>query len=116
MVSVSAALPVHILEKWKEISGHFLLERYGITEIGMALSNPLKSRRRAGHVGEPLPYVQVMLADEKGSPVSDGAPGEILVKGPGVFLEYWMNQDATVKSFRDGWFLTGDTAVIEDGS
>ena len=116
MVSGSAALPVQILEKWREISGHFLLERYGMTEIGMALSNPLRGQRRAGHVGEPLPDVQVMLADDNGSPVPDGTPGEILVRGPGVFLEYWMNQDATQGSFRDGWFRTGDTAVSEDGS
>jgi malonyl-CoA/methylmalonyl-CoA synthetase len=115
MVSGSAALPVQVLEKWQSISGHFLLERYGMTEIGMALSNPLHGERLAGYVGKPLPEVEVRLVDENGL-VPTGTPGEIQVKGPGVFLEYWQNPEATAKAFRDGWFCTGDTAVIENGS
>jgi malonyl-CoA/methylmalonyl-CoA synthetase len=115
MVSGSAALPVQVLEKWQSISGHFLLERYGMTEIGMALSNPLHGERLAGYVGKPLPEVEVRLVDEKGL-VPTGTPGEIQVKGPGVFLEYWQNPEATAKAFQDGWFCTGDTAVVENGS
>ena len=69
-----AALPVTVLKTWKAISGHFLLERYGMTEIGMALSNPLRGERRAGSVGAPLPGVDVRLADERGAPVPEGAP------------------------------------------
>ncbi|QLE51143.1 long-chain fatty acid--CoA ligase [Nostoc sp. C057] len=115
MVSGSAALPVQVLEKWQSISGHFLLERYGMTEIGMALSNPLHGERLPGYVGKPLPEVEVRLVDEKGL-VPTGTPGEIQVKGPGVFLEYWQNPEATAKAFQDGWFCTGDTAVIENGS
>ncbi|MBD2510698.1 AMP-binding protein [Nostoc muscorum FACHB-395] len=115
MVSGSAALPVQVLEKWQNISGHFLLERYGMTEIGMALSNPLHGERLPGYVGKPLPEVEVRLVDEKGL-VPTGTPGEIQVKGPGVFLEYWQNPEATAKAFQDGWFCTGDTAVIENGS
>ncbi|MBD2521702.1 AMP-binding protein [Nostoc sp. FACHB-133] len=116
MVSGSAALPVQVLEKWQTISGHFLLERYGMTEIGMALSNPLYGERLAGYVGKPLPEVEVRLVDENGELVPVGTPGEIQVKGPGVFLEYWQNPQATAKAFQDGWFCTGDTAVIENGS
>ncbi|MBW4517673.1 MAG: acyl-CoA synthetase [Timaviella obliquedivisa GSE-PSE-MK23-08B] len=112
MVSGSAALPVQVLEKWHSISGHFLLERYGMTEIGMALSNPLHGQRGAGSVGKPLPQVHVRLVDEMGI-VSPGTPGEIQVKGAGVFLEYWQNPEATSKAFDDGWFRTGDFAVIE---
>ncbi len=116
MVSGSAALPVPVLERWREITGHTLLERYGMTEIGMALSNPLHGPRKPGHVGQPLPGVQVRLLDESGKPVSPGEPGEIQVKGPGVFREYWQRPEATRESFREGWFVTGDIAVVEDGS
>lgn len=116
MVSGSAALPVQLLEKWKNISGHFLLERYGMTEIGMALSNPLHGERLAGYVGKPLPQVEVRLVDEKGNLVVPGNPGEIQVKSPGVFLEYWQKPEATAKAFRDGWFCTGDFAVVEKDS
>jgi malonyl-CoA/methylmalonyl-CoA synthetase len=114
MVSGSAALPVQVLEKWQTISGHFLLERYGMTEIGMALSNPLHGERLSGYVGKPLPQVEVRLVDEKGDLVPAGTPGEIQVKGLGVFLEYWQNPQATAKAFQDGWFRTGDTAVVEN--
>ena len=115
MVSGSAALPVGTLERWKEISGHTLLERYGMTEIGMALSNPLHGRRLPGRVGAPLPGVELRLVDEQGQPVAPGTPGGIEVRGPGVFAEYWGKPEATRDAFRDGWFCTGDTAVVENG-
>lgn len=115
MVSGSAALPVSVLERWRSISGHTLLERYGMTEIGMALSNPLEGERRPGHVGLPLPRVEARLVDETGNEVEPGTPGEIEVRGPSVFLEYWQKPDATREAFRDGWFRTGDVAVVENG-
>ncbi len=116
MVSGSAALPVSVMEKWKSISGHYLLERYGMTEIGMAISNPYAGERRAGHIGQPLPGVQARLVDEQNLPVELGQPGEIQIKGPSVFKEYWGKPEATAKSFTpDGWFKTGDIAVVEDG-
>ncbi len=116
MVSGSAALPVSVLERWREISGHTLLERYGMTEIGMALSNPLHGRRVPGHVGTPLPGVTVRLVDEAGREVAPGTAGEIEVRGAGVFREYLGRPEATAAAFRDGWFRTGDVAVVEDGS
>lgn len=116
MMSGSAALPVQIFERWREITGHLLLERYGMTEIGMALSNPLNGERRPGHVGLPLPGVEVRLVDESGIPVAEATPGEIEVKGPSVFLEYWQRPEETRSAFRDGWFRTGDMAVLEGGS
>jgi malonyl-CoA/methylmalonyl-CoA synthetase len=115
MVSGSAALPVSTLARWKEISGHTLLERYGMTEIGMALSNPLRGERVPGSVGAPLPGVELRLVEEHGNPVLPGTPGGIEVRGPAVFTEYWARPDATRDAFRDGWFITGDTAVIENG-
>jgi malonyl-CoA/methylmalonyl-CoA synthetase len=116
MVSGSAALPVRTLHRWKEISGHMLLERYGMTEIGMALSNPLRGKRLPGSVGTPLPGVEVQLIDESGKLVAPGSPGEIEVRGPGVFLEYWGKPIETRAAFRAGWFRTGDIALFENGA
>ncbi|MEK7727435.1 MAG: acyl-CoA synthetase [candidate division KSB1 bacterium] len=116
MVSGSAALPVRVLEQWRVITGHILLERYGMTEIGMALSNPLHGERRASHVGAPLPNVEVRRVDEHGNVVCGETPGEIQVRGPNVFLEYWRKPEATAAAFRGEWFCTGDIAVVENGS
>lgn len=116
MVSGSAALPGETLERWRAITGHTLLERYGMTEIGMALSNPLRGERRPGHVGGPLPGVAVRLVGEAGTEIPAGTPGEIEVRGPGVFLEYWRRPEATRAAFRDGWFRTGDIGVDDGGS
>jgi malonyl-CoA/methylmalonyl-CoA synthetase len=116
MMSGSAALPVQTLERWREITGHTLLERYGMTEIGMALSNPLRGERRPGSVGVPLPGVEVRLVTDTGAPAPDGEVGEIEVRGPTVFLEYWQRPADTRAAFRDGWFRTGDVAVVEEGA
>lgn len=115
-ISGSAACPVKLFEQWQQLTGQVLLERYGMTEIGMGLSNPYDGERRAGHVGQPLPGVEAQLFDEDHNPVTEeGVAGEIRIKGDNVFLEYWDNEKATIESFRDGWFCTGDVAVIEDG-
>ncbi|GCB75882.1 hypothetical protein scyTo_0020411, partial [Scyliorhinus torazame] len=128
MVSGSAALPEPILKKWKGISGHTLLERYGMTEIGMALSNPVHGVRVPGAVGTPMPGVEVRIAMEnptknhcsytviaegnstetKVRPGMEGKEGELLVKGHSVFREYWNRTKETKESFTlDGWFKTG---------
>ena len=115
-VSGSAACPVEIFENWQRLTGQVLLERYGMTEIGMALSNPYRGERRAGCVGQPLPGVEVQLFDEQHRAITEPATaGEIRIKGGNVFLEYWNNPKATASSFHDGWFCTGDVAVVEDG-
>jgi malonyl-CoA/methylmalonyl-CoA synthetase len=116
MMSGSAALPVRTLERWREITGHTLLERYGMTELGMALSNPLVGERRPGFVGQALPGVDVRLVDDDGRDVAEGTPGELEVRGPAVCLEYWQRPDETQSAFRDGWFRTGDVAVCEQGA
>uniref|UniRef100_UPI0037E8AE23 malonate--CoA ligase ACSF3, mitochondrial n=1 Tax=Semicossyphus pulcher TaxID=241346 RepID=UPI0037E8AE23 len=131
MVSGSAALPLPTLQRWEEITGHTLLERYGMTEIGMALSNPLKGPRIPGAVGLPLPGVDVRIVmnnttnttivegnrrESQVRPGLEGKEGELLVRGPSVFKEYWNKPEATRESFTDdGWFKTGDTAVYKDG-
>ncbi|XP_020029152.1 malonate--CoA ligase ACSF3, mitochondrial isoform X1 [Castor canadensis] len=136
MVSGSAALPVPVLERWKSATGHILLERYGMTEIGMALSNPLTTARLPGSVGTPLPGVEVRIVSEtlqkegssyaihaeggeketKVTPGFEEKEGELLVRGPSVFREYWDKPEETRNAFTsDGWFKTGDTAVFKDG-
>ena len=116
MVCGSAALPVSVMERWEQYSGQRLLERYGMTELGMAISNPYKGARKASYVGLPLPGVSIKLVNDQYEEVAFGEPGEIIVLGKNVFLEYWQKPEATKETFtKDGWFKTGDIAVIEDG-
>lgn len=147
MISGSAPLPTTVFNRWFEISGHRLLERYGMTEIGMALSNPYMEdkvrTRKPGCVGLPLPSVEVRLVDadnktlyssrgesNKGiwskteQPVYEktstagtdqSIAGELQVKGPTVFVEYWNRPEETQKEFVDGFFKTGDVASFENG-
>lgn len=134
MTCGSAPLPTSVLEKWEKISGHRLLERFGMSEVGMALSNPLSpvSERRPGFVGTPLPGNKVRIVrtekdeqqptqvkdevlcegDVNGTKVfaKDGEPliGQLHVKGPNVFHGYWQKPETTAKEFTsDRWFKTG---------
>jgi malonyl-CoA/methylmalonyl-CoA synthetase len=116
MVSGSSALPPSVHETWTALTGQNLLERYGMTETGMMISNPLHGERRPGSVGLPLPGVEIRLVSELGETVTaDGEPGEIQVRGPVVFREYWGRPEATAEAFAHGWFRTGDLAVVERG-
>lgn len=112
MVSGSAALPVSTLARWRELTGHTLLERYGMTEFGLALSNRL-DRRVPGHVGEPLPGYDVRLVDAENRPVGPGESGDLQLRGPALFRAYLDRPEATAEAFVDGWFRTGDVAVHE---
>lgn len=116
MVSGSAALPASVHQQWTALTGQELLERYGMTEIGMAISNLYRGERRPGSVGAPLPGVEVRLKAENGPIITkEDEPGEIQVRGPGVFEAYWNRAEATAESFEEGWFRTGDMAVLERG-
>ena len=116
MVSGSAALPRRVFARWEQVGGQQILERYGMTEFGMALSNPLEGERRPGAVGRPLPGVSVRLVDEQDQPIeAEGVAGELQVKGPNVCLEYWGQPAATAAAFCGAWFRTGDIAVRERG-
>jgi malonyl-CoA/methylmalonyl-CoA synthetase len=103
-VSGSAPLPAHVLEEFRTLFGHTILERYGMTETIMNISNPYTGERRPGSVGLPLPGVSVRLSET----------GEVLLKGPNVFAGYWKRDDATRDAFVDGWFKTGDIATRSD--
>lgn len=102
----SAACPLPLLQTWKQLSGAFPLERYGMTETGMILGNPLKENlRRPGTVGLPFPGMEVDVRDN----------GELYCRGKQLFAGYWGLPDITHKSFDpDGWFQTGDTADRDD--
>jgi malonyl-CoA/methylmalonyl-CoA synthetase len=110
-VSGSAPLAAQVLEDFRGLFGHAILERYGMTETLMNLSNPYLGERRAGTVGFPLPGISVRLADSEGRAVEDGETGEIYLRGPNVFPGYWRCEEATREALRDGWFRTGDLAV-----
>lgn len=115
-VSGSAPLPAHVLGEFESLFGHRILERYGMTETLMNISNPYDGERRAGSVGFPLPGVEARIVDAGGEDVDDGETGEIWLRGPNVFAGYWGREDATSAAFTDGWFRTGDMAArSEDG-
>ncbi len=107
----SAPLPAHVLEAFRDRFGHVILERYGMTETLMNVSNPYLGERRAGTVGLALPLTSVRIVDERGDDVPDGTSGELRVRGPNVCAGYWNRPDATASAFADGWFRTGDIGV-----
>lgn len=110
-VSGSAPLPPQVLGAFHERFGHVILERYGMTETLMNVSNPLVGERRPGTVGLPLPMTAVEIRDPEGAVVADGAVGELWVRGPNVCDGYWQRPDATAAAFVNGWFRTGDIGV-----
>ncbi len=110
-VSGSAPLPAQILEEFRARFGHTILERYGMSETFMNISNPYIGERRPGSVGLPLPGVSVRLLKNDGQPATDGETGELYLKGPNIFAGYWRRPEATQAAFLDGYFRTGDLAV-----
>jgi malonyl-CoA/methylmalonyl-CoA synthetase len=116
MISGSAALPASLLSQFEALSGHVLLERYGMTELGMALGNPLHAERRPGSVGVPFPGVEARIVDEHGRTLPDECQGELQIRGPNVFAGYFGKPEASAQSFTsDGYFRTGDVAIRERG-
>jgi malonyl-CoA/methylmalonyl-CoA synthetase len=109
-VSGSAPLASSVFEAFRERFGHTILERYGMSETLMNLSNPYGGERRPGSVGFPLPGIATRIVDPGGADVPAGEIGELQVRGPNVFQGYWRRPDATANAFADGWFKTGDLA------
>ena len=115
-VSGSAPLPAAVFEGFRQRFGHAILERYGMSETLMNLSNPYAGERRPGSVGFPLPGLATRVVAPDGSDVPAGQIGELLVRGPNVFSGYWGQPEASAAAFVDGWFRTGDLAErAEDG-
>ncbi|HWB81661.1 MAG TPA: AMP-binding protein, partial [Nannocystaceae bacterium] len=95
----SAALAPSVLVRFEELTGARILERYGMTETLITLSNPLHGERRAGTVGRPVDGVEIRIVDD-----------ELQVRGDSLMRGYWNNPSATAAAFVDGWFRTGDVA------
>lgn len=114
-ISGSAPLTAQTFAAFEARTGHRILERYGMSETMMNISNPLIGERVAGTVGFPLPAVQVRIAAESGEILPAGEVGVIEVKGPNVFKGYWQMPEKTAEEFRaDGFFITGDQAVMDE--
>ena len=115
LTSGSDRLPDDVFVKFQETFGHTLLERYGMTETGMNLSNPLHGERRVGSVGLPLPDVEARVVDPiTEEPLPDDEVGEVQIRGPHVFKGYWQMPGKTADAFaEDGWLRTGDMGLRE---
>jgi malonyl-CoA/methylmalonyl-CoA synthetase len=104
------------MEDFEKKYGHVILERYGMTETLMNISNPYVGERKAGTVGFPLPGISVRVILPDGQLAAIDEEGEVCVKGPNVFSGYWKREQATQESFIDGYFKTGDMGILsEDG-
>ncbi|MEP6961449.1 MAG: AMP-binding protein [Acidobacteriota bacterium] len=110
-VSGSAPLPAQVLEDFRKLFDHTILERYGMTETLMNIANPYDGERRPGSVGFPLPGISVRVVDSEGRDVPDGETGEVYLKGPNLFAGYWRRDEATRNAFDGEWFKTGDLCI-----
>jgi malonyl-CoA/methylmalonyl-CoA synthetase len=116
ITSGSAKLPERLGEQLLRVSGQYPLERYGMTEVGIVLGNPLSGPRRPGCCGRPLPGCEIRIVGEAGEEVRPGEPGEIQIRGESVFGGYDGDERATAGAFERGFFKSGDTACwTEDG-
>jgi malonyl-CoA/methylmalonyl-CoA synthetase len=115
VTSGSDRLPDDLFYRFEKQFGVQLLERYGMSEAGMILSNPLHGERRVGSVGLPLPGVEVRIADpETNAPLPDGQVGEVQVRGENVCKGYWRQPEKSAAAFTpDGWLRTGDLGLRE---
>ena len=115
LTSGSDRLPVEAFQRIERQMGMRVVERYGMTETGIMLSNPVDGERIAGQVGVPLPGVGMRIRDpETGAPAGQGEVGELQTQGPHVFTGYWRDPEKTERSFTDdGWFRTGDLGLCD---
>ncbi|UWQ08720.1 malonate--CoA ligase [Aliiroseovarius crassostreae] len=115
-VSGSAPLLAETHDRWRAMTGHSILERYGMTETNMNTSNPYEGARRAGTVGFPLPGVELKICDPvSGETLPTGEIGVLEVRGDNVFAGYWQMPEKTAEELRsDGWFITGDLGFVDD--
>ena len=111
-VSGSAPLPPQVFDEFKTKYRHTILERYGMTETLMNISNPYNGERRAGTIGFALPGISAKIINNNGEEVGVNEEGEVYIKGPNVFAGYWKRNEATKDAFVNGYFKTGDMGEI----
>jgi long-chain acyl-CoA synthetase len=112
-LSGAAPLPPTVLHRVLDVTGHHVFEGYGLTETAPVLTTTLMSEvAKPGSIGRPIPGVEVKLLDEQGGPVEEGDPGEVVVRGANLFSGYW--PDGADGPDANGWFATGDVAVLDD--
>jgi long-chain acyl-CoA synthetase len=112
-LSGAAPLPPNVLHRVLDVTGHHVFEGYGLTETAPVLTTTLMSEvAKPGSIGRPVPGVELRLLDERGRPVEEGDPGEIVVRGANLFSGYW--PDGADGPDKDGWYATGDIAVQDD--
>lgn len=109
--SGSAALPADDFRRFEALTGHRILERYGMTETLLTLSNPYDGERRPGSVGLPVPGCEIRVVDEVGEDVGAGESGELWIRWSGLMSGYWGRAEATREAISDGWFRTGDVVT-----
>lgn len=114
-ISGSAPLLAETHARFEALTGHRILERYGMTETNMNTSNPYEGERRAGTVGHPLPGIELKITDpQTGTTLPEGEIGQIEVRGPNVFKGYWQMPEKTAEELRaDGFFITGDLGKVD---
>jgi len=105
-----------VAETWKQVTGKPIYEAYGLTETSPAVCiNPMNSSDYTGYIGLPMPSTEVTVCDENGTELGTNEVGELCVRGPQVCKGYWNQPEETAKAFNEnGWFRTGDIAVIND--
>jgi long-chain acyl-CoA synthetase len=115
-LSGGAPVPAEIARRWEAITGHKLIEGYGLSETTAPTHCNPPHRPRYGTVGLPLPFTDVKIVSlaDGVTELGPGASGEIVVRGPMVFKGYWRRPEATAEVLRDGWFSTGDIGRVDD--
>ncbi|MFH1136999.1 MAG: AMP-binding protein [Pseudomonadota bacterium] len=108
-IAGGAPMPVDVIRKYQEEKNIHFVQGYGMTETGRLTALDIEdSRRKAGSVGKEVFHVQLRIVDDDGAEVPRGEIGEVIVRGPNVFREYWKRPEDNKKSLRDGWFYTAD--------
>lgn len=103
-----------VAERWEKLTGHYLLEGYGLTECSPLVSvNPYDITEHTGSIGLPVPSTDVRVVDDEGNDVEPGAPGELWIRGPQVMAGYWQRPDATNEVLKNGWLLSGDIVTVD---
>ncbi|WP_123809958.1 long-chain-fatty-acid--CoA ligase FadD [Pantoea vagans] len=104
-----------VAERWEKLTGHYLLEGYGLTECSPLVSvNPYDISCHTGSIGLPVPSTDVRILDDAGNEVPPGEPGELCISGPQVMLGYWQHPEATAEVLKNGWLHSGDIVTVDE--